>query len=612
MIFRKKRPASVPDSVEVSIQVEATVDGKHVPNLAMWIGQVRDTCAAGRNRLYPAEQFAGYIEDAAHWYRGEHWENAVEEGVLTASDNDMRVENRIAEKVDVIASMLVQNRPTITTLPRTGGDVNKAAQLNQILDAKLRNVGFPRFLMLTGKNAGIYGSAVCRCDHFFHRGEPDGIDVFQVLDPLAVGWEAYAKSLLESKAIVLVELWDTSDAEAHFSILTGEKVEGLPTGGEKWSKLRDWDSSVMLSATGTATESSPPVGFMGKTVITWLWYQDSERVEVPITQVVTGNDELTGEPYEREEPVVDPKTGKAQVRTKPVYPWGRLFVMAGDSRIVFDGQNPFNHGQIPLAVVDFSPEVGSVFAQPFVKSILYQQQLINESISQISTHAQFCGNPAIEVDDSVLAKPDDFTNEPGKVIHKVRSGTGRAVLPVEYGPVNPSVLQNYQIASAAVERISAISNVSGGQARASDSGIKVAHLDEISERKLEPVLQSMEEMIRRLGYQFLWNINQFTSKYEKARYINDLNEVNFVPLGDILDDPEDLKYDIIVETLQGGLTPRQREFLETSGYAQQGMVQPSLPLNWSDVPGMAAGAQPNAGTGGLGRPPTTPNIPTQP
>jgi hypothetical protein len=406
-------------------------------------------------------------------------------------------------------------------------------------------------------------------------------------------------------------LWDTADAEAHFSFLTSEKIAGLPTGGEKWSKLRDWDSSVMLNSASSQVQTSAPAGFLTKTLITWVWYQDSERIEEPATrQVVVPNEE--GNEQLVEQPIIDEKTGKQEVKTRPVYPNGRLIVMAGEDRIVYDGHNPYMHGKVPLGVVDYCPQLGNVFAMPYVKSVLYQQQLINESISQVSMYARITGNPAIEVDDTALEKPEDVTNEPGKVYHKTRPGSGRAILPVEYAQMNSSVLQNYQIASAALERISGISTVSSGQAAAADSGIKVARLDAISERKLEPIAQSVEEMLRRIGQMFLWNINQFTSKFERMRYVTDTGDIDFVDLGDILDDVNDLKYDIIVETAPSGMTPRQRLLAESAAQSQQGILPPSLPLNWSDVPGTQQYTQTATAQPGFGQPAAASAIPKTP
>ncbi len=614
-IFGKpEAPPAIP--LTVTEPYPSVVDGKEVLNLAKWIRDIRDACEAGRDRFYPAEGFKGYIQDCHRWYTGDHWdsESSINPD-LQAPDDELYVENRVAEKVDVIYPILVEGRPVIKILPRTGGDVDRAAALDEVVDFKLRQAGFGAFLIRAMKKSPIYGSGITRLEHLFHRGEPDGINKFSVCDPLSVAWDAYADTFEDSKVIIHVELWDKSDAEAHFSTLIGEPITDLPAGGEGWTKWQDWSLTERLRGTANlGTSASPPNKFLEKTLITWVWYRDSERLEDPVmedyVELEPQADEYgfeTQVPTQKQRQQSDDQ-GNLIFNSHPKYPNARLMVMAGEDRIIYDGTNPYMHGEIPFVPVHFSPE-DSIFGKPLVKNIHHLQFLINSALTQIAKHANLSGFPSIEVDRNLLENSQrEFTNEPGQIIYTNSPDGRRVVRPVEYGNLNASVLQNYSLASDAIERIAGVSNVSTGQANASDSGIKVQSLDDITTRKLEPFEQSRDQMIERLGKMFLYNIFQFTSMNEMVRIAVDnpqlslgepdaqgqiqpqivpgAPETQHVPLGSLFGNMEDLEYDVIVVPAPGNATPRQRNFAMTKEPALQGMALPNQPMQYTDVPNL--------------------------
>ncbi len=586
---RKKQDSA---SVTVRKPIRATVDGKEVLDLLQWARGLVSYCEQGRDNLYPGG-FKEYMESCWKWYIGLHWDQSITNpwlpsGVrsMKANEDFSRVENRIAEKIDAVASILVQLKPDIKVLPRTDEDLVIAAQLGEMLDFQLIQMGLPRINLLSMKQSPQYGTAILREQHFYHREEPDGFDDISVCDPLSVAWEPEAKSLQDSKVIVEVELWDTDDAEAHFSTLTDKKIKNLPTNGEDWSEWDKWSLRKRIStdSAGSKSSSSTTAYHPRKTVITWIWYRDSGRVDESLTypEDVENPEELGTLLHAKGDPMFDDE-GKILVKSHCEYPTGRLIVLAGteeDTRVIYDGTNPYQHGDFPYWPIHFCEEAGFVYGKPLAMTILDQQFSINEAIGQIASHASRCGTPPIEVNDKKLTDSSKkITNKPGEIIHVEQNG---AVTPVIYPELNGSVLQNYELNSAAAERITGVSDVSHGESNASDSGIKVQTMDSITLRKLEAFGTSRDLCLERIGKWTLHNINQFMSPFKQLRISVD-PAISMIK-GDLLPNPENIEFDVVLMTGPGNLTLRQERMAYSREQAMRGEVLPQAPAQYSDIP----------------------------
>lgn len=582
--------------------VSTVIDGIEVPDLARWMVSIRDYCKAGRDLFFGGSTYIQYIQDCQDWYEGRHWAEEVQTSTASHDQDDLIVENRIGEKVRLIASMMVEGRPAISVLPRTGGDIEKAAMLEQVLDLKLRNLGFPKFLASAMADAPKFGGVPYRCDRMFHRGEPDGQDVIEILDPLSIAWEPHCKTISDSKVLVHVELWDKQEAEAHFTSLLDIDIKGLPTSGTEFPDLSNWSLRYLTGQTGV--DNGEIGDFLSKTVITTIYYMDSERIMVPKTEMrpVLGEqgapvvDPETGEPAVEEVPMIDPDTAdsdepKQLMEYKPRYPSWRVFIMAGDDRVIYDGHLWQKHGKLPIGMLNFIPVSGRVVGEPLVAHVRDQQAAINTALTKISKQSELCGNPPVEILRRNLKNATQkITNEPGLMIDITEPMP--TIRPVIYPSVNQAVIEEYNTAGDAFERIIGISNVSGGQARASDSGVKVAQLDDITSRKLGPYAIERDDMMQNISYMLLSNIAQFTDPREIQRIIVDeIDEqtgqpqptIRSVDLGEIINDGT-IDFDVVLVPVSGEMTPRERWFDRQSKNAQMGQAMPGSAAQFSDVP----------------------------
>jgi len=565
--FKKREKKT---SAEKSDQIPRStiIDNEKIEDIVDWVYKLVDQAKKERdadvadiigkdNRT--GVSFPDLMKEYENWDIGNHWENIQ---CSDPQDPDYRIENRTSQVLDVKMAITLANRPQITLTPKSGTAVEECEALQQINSTEFDDMDFDEHFRLLARNSQKYGTAIAKLHHIFSENEPWGKDVLSVCDPLSILWVGGADLEGEYKIKALIEVRERRKSEMEEQY----RVKDLKSSGD----IKDFDLKAYMTSSG---ENQEDVFEKVLEYNVWLWDITTEKTpviqQIPVRDPMTGLEALdeNGEVIMKEQEMRDSVTGEVIMEHKKKYPDGRLITVCGKT-CLFDGLNPYSkiydgHGLIPFGKLTPNPRLKHFYGMSDIQIFKDCQKEIDYAVTRTGVNAGLSANNQMLVDESALADgftADDITNEPGAKFLTKPGKLNEAIKLLEQKPISSQTLAQYTNNVKAIEDLSGAVEIARGIAPSGDSGVKVRKLDAIATRRLQPFVEALETMAKRLAIIEIGNLFQFKGDEELYSITQkDTAMSKEVRWGDIKG--KNFKYTMKVDLASATFSDRETKFM---------------------------------------------------
>jgi hypothetical protein len=401
-----------------------------------------------------------------------------------------------------------------------GMDFDKYAQaLNQNAQIEYKANGFNALMFSLGMDVAYGGWGVLKTYVDPDKAGPFGKDgkiVIHKMDPAKIAVDPKAKRLKWDDLQFIIAEDEMDEGEARMMFKGAESLITDSLRGTRQPKHDGLYGHHLLSPVATVGEEN--TSGRNRIKIHECWFKDDrlkfvaheEIVENEATkvsedgQIIPNPEYDPDKPQTYDRPEVD-EDGKVVGEWVPAYPDGRCIILAGDSVVIQDFENPYWHKQAPFVFFVGAPS-RKLFPTGDLTNIVKIDKKMNDIISRIHIMGQ------CEIERPVIT--DNKALRPPRSIFKL-SGTSTAVLVIQQGssfvrmppveiPQFPWVLlQRYDKAMDLVMANAGVSR--GDMAEGSQlSAEAMSSLQGIASGMLKMKAELIAEGIKDLGYQMLW------------------------------------------------------------------------------------------------------------
>ena len=504
----KDKFSSKSDSENADAKVKSKLDGVPVKDLEAKLVELRDAGKKARDRHTKWTNFADAMKKCHYLREGLHWE-VFGSDLDEDTDKDWyQIENIVNPKIKTQVAILTENRPKYQVEGIGEDNVEFASQMNQVYEKRMdemRILGWTEELM---RKAGTYGTAVTMFLHDKTKNFPDGRDVLRTADALGYFAAPNDIDIPNGKYVGMVVYENRTWVENQFEIKLKKKSYADSI------KKEEWVLSAYINSDNNESKEPTIDGKDWKVPVTYMMFNDMEMISYRdvVKETVAGTNGETIEVEKKDEegnPVYED-----QLKEKPKYPNGRLFVLAGD-KLIYDQPNPYDHGRNVFMKLDWDKQDDYFIGVGIPLILENPQRALNETLTQIRRNNDFSGDNILLVLEDLLA--DGFTIEDvkkkGLKVIGVRGrhvSSTKAIEQIPQSALPNAVLEEagYHVKSS--DRQVGSDPQSMGVSKSGDPAIKVQLLDEHTQRLLKPVQKRFEEdVLGPLGWMKMGNDKQF-------------------------------------------------------------------------------------------------------
>lgn len=261
------------------------------------------------------------------------------------------------------------------------------------------------------------------------------------------------------------------------------------------------------------------------------------------------------------------------------FPKGGLFTIVGDKIMMQAEEYPYKHGEFPFYKLDYV-QSGKFYAESAITDLIPLQREYNRTHSQIIESKNLMAKPRLIAARGSI-NPRAISSEPGQVILYTPGFDKPAPLPMDSFP--PYVLELLKYLQQDMDDLSAQHEISrGGTPSQVTAATAISYLAEQDETKLSATIQSMEELVEKLGRHILKYVAQFWNTERLVKVVgtdgafevghwqaNDLNGNTDlrVEAGSALPQSKAAKQAFVMDLLKMGIIPAERglEMLDMGG-----------------------------------------------
>lgn len=255
--------------------------------------------------------------------------------------------------------------------------------------------------------------------------------------------------------------------------------------------------------------------------------------------------------------------GETTVQEVPVFPGGRVIIVAEGGVVLADMPNPYQDGLFPFADVTAYEDDESVWGLGEVEQLEPIQRTINMLESRFVDHIRLMANQVWIKDRNSGVKSSDLVNREGAVITKNPGSEVRRDSP----PSMPShYFQLYTQLMRNMETLTGVHDVTQGRRPGQVTAASaIAMLQEAGQARIRDKARNLEDMIRRVGKLMVSRILQFYTPGRMIRIRGEGSELVFqtwdpsavqvgldfhVEAGSSLQMNEQLRYQLALELFQ--------------------------------------------------------------
>lgn len=191
---------------------------------------------------------------------------------------------------------------------------------------------------------------------------------------------------------------------------------------------------------------------------------------------------------------------------RPMYPNGRLVMIAGGRILLRDIPVPFQTDGFPFAMwKDY--DVGAFWGQGETMALKDCAIALNRIVSQVYDILEKTGNPSFKLKKGGGVNAASIKNKPGSII---AMDDMDSLAPLEKPPIPGEFFQLYGLVSDAMGEVSGISNVAKGNMQPTNTAF--ATMDQLQESAAAPIrlkVRNLESGITRIGKLRVALIQQF-------------------------------------------------------------------------------------------------------
>ena len=265
----------------------------------------------------------------------------------------------------------------------------------------------------------------------------------------------------------------------------------------------------------------------------------------------------------------------------PVYPGGRVIIVAEGGVVLADMPNPYVDGEFPFASVVAYEDDESVWGLSEVAQLEPIQRTINLLESRFADHIRLMANAIWIKDRNSGVKAEQLTNQEGLVVTK---NPGTEVRRESPPPLPAHLFNFYMQLMRNMETITGVHDVTQGRRPGQVTAASaIAMLQEAGQARIRDKARNLEDMIRRVGRLMVSRILQFYTPGRVIRIRGQAGELEFlqwdptqvhhgldfhVEAGSSLQMNEQLRYQLALELFQAGAIDVQG-LLEVSNFPQR-------------------------------------------
>mgnify|MGYP003393760889 CR=1 FL=1 len=206
-------------------------------------------------------------------------------------------------------------------------------------------------------------------------------------------------------------------------------------------------------------------------------------------------------------------------RQRPLRRKIRHVVVAGGVVLV-DEPNPYWHGHYPIDVLEWGMETDHLWGQSEIKQLRASQEALNRLASQILRNTTLLNNFIIKGDHNALDADqwNELTNKPAIILKQRQNSRLDFQSPPSLPPYLFTVMEWL---TASIDKVGGMSEVSRGNAGASQSGITVESLQLASQTVIRLEARRLEAFLTRLFTTCISMIFQYYTPDRVMRIIGD-------------------------------------------------------------------------------------------
>jgi len=464
------------------------------------------------------------------------------------------ISNYVYSTVETIVPVMFSSNPKMLAIPRGVNSYQKSVNVQYALDHEWKREGMFIKLLEHIKHGITTGNAIFGLT--WNQSESKGIGEVKCI-PIPVF------NFFVDPMATCIEDAEYCGYAAYKNV--GEIIKAYP---EKAEQLRAnttpiQDEYLVYGKTGTENSKN--------NVLYIECYMKDYSTEVTIE--------------EEEDENGDKKTYQV---TKLKYKNGRKITIAGDV-LLEDIENPYDDG-FPYVMWKCNPIPGQFWAMGEIEQLISPQEAMCSLMNSIIESAELTGNPIWILDKNCGVEKNSLTNRKGLVVRKNPGTEVRRDTP----PTIPAYIQNI-IAELKtdIERVSGVFDVTRGEKPVGvTAAAAIEALNETAQGRIKLKVQTMEDMLSKLGSKWVRRMQQFWSVQRSIRitgeeYVpnsNLMQDVQWVNIGqknigfkEI--DRTDLDGDFDIEVVGGSTMPTNKtaRFQQLIQLAQT-MAEDGLPM----------------------------------
>jgi len=194
--------------------------------------------------------------------------------------------------------------------------------------------------------------------------------------------------------------------------------------------------------------------------------------------------------------LMEMETGEEVLNERPMYPGGRLIVMACD-RIIFDGPNPRADGKVPIVDQHCYRVPGRYYSKSQALDLLSPQDEINRTAQHLVDNRNLTGNNQYKYrKGSGIETAKIVGGMPGQAIPVLEMSDYE---PIPVPPLPGYIADTYSMLMGTVERVSNIPAIAQGIQQKQMSGVAIEQLLSSVNVAVSFLITSKEQAIRNLG-----------------------------------------------------------------------------------------------------------------
>lgn len=196
---------------------------------------------------------------------------------------------------------------------------------------------------------------------------------------------------------------------------------------------------------------------------------------------------------------------------------GRYVVSCGE-KVLHNGDNPYEHGEIPYAYLRGIVVPGRTRGMSYIENLRGPQSDINANVSQQAENRELMANPFVLAAKGTIADRADWNNLPGGI----REYIGQAPVVVPGAGMPNSVMLQLERTLRFMQDIAGVHDVSMARVPAGvRSGVAIQWLQERDDSMLAPYVRRRKRFWERVGYLMLHCAAQYTTEERAVKIHGD-------------------------------------------------------------------------------------------